>query len=62
MHDIVTELGTKPTDRQKEIVEAGLQKIKQIRSSMPDRLDTYQLKFKQYLVDYIERELITAYE
>lgn len=59
--ELIQQLETKSPERQKEIATIVLAKIANILKTMPAQTDSYHLKFKKYVLEYLERELIDYY-
>jgi len=60
MFELMKKFNEKSPERQKEIATIVVDKIEQILAKIPPQTDNYRLKFKKYILQYVQRELVIA--
>ncbi len=59
--ELMQQLKDKSPERKEEITLIVLEKINEILSDIPSNTQDYRLKFKKYILQYLERELAEVY-
>lgn len=60
-YELMKKLSEKSPERQKEIADIVINRIEEILPTIPSKTDNYHLKFKKYVLQYLERELVEVY-
>ena len=60
MNTIIAKLSKKSPSSKKEIITLIVEKIQAMKKSLPEKKN-YAMKYRLYLLDYIEKRLIDLY-